>query len=88
VLKTDGNLNDYLEFKVCNDQTNKRVIGVVIAYQQKHMTKQEIGRVKLNVGPKSIGYAKYYPSLSLDKSMYDQIFICKYIYSDGTSLSL
>lgn len=87
-LKTDTNLNDYLEFKICNDQTNKRVIGVVIAYQQKHMPIQETGRVKLNIAPKSIGYAKYYPSYKVNESMYDQLFVYKYIYSDGTTLKL
>ena len=87
-LKTDRNLNDYLAFKVCNDEKNKRIIGVVIAYQQRHMSISEVGRIKVNIAPKSLGIAKFYPDLSITESMFNDLFICKYIYSDGTSLRL
>ena len=87
-LKTDRNLNDYLRFKVCNDQTTKRIIGVVVGYKQEHMPLKEIGRVRTNVNPKSIGYANYYPNFSVSESMFNQLIICKYIYSDNTTLRL
>lgn len=85
-VKTDKNLIDYLEYNVCNEDRYVRIVGVIFAYKQNHMPMKEIGRFKVNIAPLTVGIAKYYPNLTIDESMYKDIFVYKCIFSDGTTV--
>ena len=83
-LKTDSNLNDYINFKFCNSYKTK-IIGVVFGEKQGHGY-IEVGRYKMSLMPFKTGNAKLYINYNINKYNINNYRIIKVIFFDGSNL--
>lgn len=83
-LKTDSNLNDYINFKFCNGY-EKKIIGVVFGEKQGYGY-VEIGRYKISLMPFKTGNAKLYFNNYINNYNINKYRIIKVIFFDNSSL--